>query len=531
MPEPSFNLVDRPWIPCVLRNDSTIHLFGIRETLSRAPAIVEIVDPSPLVTLALHRLLLAILHRCYGPDTPDDWQALWDAGQWDDRINAYLDQWRHRFDLFDPAHPFYQVAGLVSASAPAPVAKLAFDLSVGNNQTLFDHTIERDELSMPSDRVARYLVAYQAFAISGTVSQQPGEKLVTHRTASAAPLTNAAVALIRGASLFQTLMLNLHRYDPSEEVPFPADPNDAPAWERDGPTRDTERPLLGYLDLLTWQSRRILVIPEHTSSVIKHVLIMKGFRIESNSLQKPKDAMLAFKRSTKTEGPGWFSLGFDEDKTIWRDSTVLLQSVADAQQRPMIMNWLAELVSEEILERSQVLPLDLVGLRTSRDGGKVLFWRHERLPLPLEYLNSTALIEQVSIALGWAEDGKNKLNRGVKELAERSLVPYPPADGISKDDRDRAKELVREWDAERRYWARLDLAFRHLLQALPGDYDMDNESYGSREMPNWLNTVRQAARDSFDEVVQSLDASGRWLRAVAIARRSFGGAVNSIGEE
>jgi len=529
MPDPTFNLVDEPWIPCLLRDDHTVHLFGIRETLNRAPEIVEIVDPSPLVTVALHRLLLAILHRCYGPATIDDWQALWEAGRWDDCINNYLDKWRQRFDLFDPAHPFYQVAGLASASAPSPVAKLAFDLSVGNNQTLFDHTIERDPLSMSPDQVARYLVAYQAFAISGTVSQQPGEQLFTHRTASAAPLTNAAVALVRGVSLFQTLMLNLHRYDPSEEAPFPVDPNDAPAWERPAPTRDEERPLLGYLDLLTWQSRRILVFPESTTARVKHVLVMKGFRIASNSLQKPKDTMLAFKRSTKKEGPGWFSLGFQEDRVIWRDSTVLFQSADDAQQRPMITNWLAELVDEGTLERHQVVPLDLVGLRTSPDGGKVLFWRYERLPLPLDYLNSLALLERVSTALEWAEQGKNTLNRGLQLLAERSLVLYPAAEGISKDDRDRAKAIVKGWDAERRFWARLDLAFRRLIEALPDDYDSASDEYGTRRMPAWLETVRKATQDSFNEVERSLDGSGPWLRAAAIARRTFSGELKKLG--
>lgn len=533
MPDPTFNLVDEPWIPCVLQNDPTVHLLSIRDTLHRASEVAEIVDPSPLVTVALHRMLLAILHRCYGPATPDDWQVLWQAGQWDERIDNYLDQWRHRFDLFDPVHPFYQVAGLFSASAPAPIAKLALDLSVGNNQTLYDHTIERDELAMLPDRVARYLVAYQAFAISGTVSQQPGEQLITHRTASAAPLTNTAVALVRGTLLFQTLMLNLHGYDPCEDVPFYASPDDAPAWERDTPTSDAERPLLGYLDLLTWQSRRICVFPESIPTVVKHVLVMKGFRIAPDSLQKPKDTMLAFKRSTKKDGPPWFSLGFQEDKVIWRDSTTLLQSIDDVQQRPMLTNWLATLVSMGILEQHQVVPLDLVGLRTSPDGGKVMFWRHERLPLPFQYLNSIALQEQVAIALSWSEQGKNTLHRGLLLLALHNIAPYTVIKEIKKDvkkeDRDRGEQLVQAWDSERRYWARLDLAFRQLLGALPDDYNEVNDAYGEREMPAWLITVRRAAQDSFNEVVRSLDGSGRWLRAVAIASRSFGGALKDVG--
>src|SRR5581483_3989392 len=107
---PSFDLIDEPWLPCVRPDGAAVEL-GLRQALAGAHELGELYDPSPLVTVALHRLLLAILHRAYrGPAVPAAWRAIWNAGRFDPAvIDAYLDRWRHRFDLFDPERPFYQV--------------------------------------------------------------------------------------------------------------------------------------------------------------------------------------------------------------------------------------------------------------------------------------------------------------------------------------------------------------------------------------------------------------------------------------
>lgn len=100
------NLIDRPWIPCRFAGEPAARDVSIREALARAPDIAGLSDPSPLVTVALHRLLIAILHRVFGPESPDDWGALWEAGKFDTgAIDAYLDTQGARFNLFDPEIP------------------------------------------------------------------------------------------------------------------------------------------------------------------------------------------------------------------------------------------------------------------------------------------------------------------------------------------------------------------------------------------------------------------------------------------
>ena len=75
--KPSFDLTCRPWIPCLTQDGDTQEM-SILEVLSDAHRLQEIADASPLVTVALYRLLLAILHRVFGPPTLDDWERLWE---------------------------------------------------------------------------------------------------------------------------------------------------------------------------------------------------------------------------------------------------------------------------------------------------------------------------------------------------------------------------------------------------------------------------------------------------------------------
>ncbi len=76
-----FNLVDKPWIPCI-RQDGQVVELSLRDTLAQAHTLRELGGESPLVTVALHRLLLAILHRVYGPQGYDAWHDLWTLQHW-----------------------------------------------------------------------------------------------------------------------------------------------------------------------------------------------------------------------------------------------------------------------------------------------------------------------------------------------------------------------------------------------------------------------------------------------------------------
>ena len=95
----SFNLLEEDWIPCLMP-DGHLEEMGIKDVLVRAHEVHGISDASPLVNTALHRLMLAILHRNFGPKDLTVWKDLWRGGRWDaDTLLDYFDEWRARFDL------------------------------------------------------------------------------------------------------------------------------------------------------------------------------------------------------------------------------------------------------------------------------------------------------------------------------------------------------------------------------------------------------------------------------------------------
>ena len=139
----SFNLVENKWIPCVMP-DGKREDFGLQEVLICANEISELRAPSPLVTISLHRLLLAILHRNFGPANLSEWEKLWNLQKWNTgTIKSYFSVWNHRFYLFDDQRPFYQSEEIIGADKH-PVLHLALEMATGNNATLFDHNVDEN---------------------------------------------------------------------------------------------------------------------------------------------------------------------------------------------------------------------------------------------------------------------------------------------------------------------------------------------------------------------------------------------------
>lgn len=267
---PAFNLIDEPFLPS-LRTDGVATEYGLRDVLIHAHEIAELRDGSSLVTVALHRLLLAVLHRVYdGPAKQSARVAILTAGRFDAaKVSAYLEAWRGRFDLFDEMEPFYQSAGF-KTDEPSPVNRLAQELARGNNAALFDHTSDDPPPAFTPAAAARVLIAEQAYAVGGGKSDTGNS--------TNAPLVAGAVVLACGDTLFDTLCYNLTRYDAGQPIPWSGD--DRPIWEaaRKKPTHDQSKEPAGYLDYLTWQARSLRLHPEEVEGqvVVRRVSYAQG---------------------------------------------------------------------------------------------------------------------------------------------------------------------------------------------------------------------------------------------------------------
>lgn len=523
-PVARFNLVDEPWIPCVPITGGEPVLLSLRDTLVGAAHYREILDDSPLVVVALHRLLFAVLHRVLrGPRTPEEWKALYGSGHFDAGvIDRYLTSWRHRFDLFDPEMPFYQVPVLAGTS-PVSVASLAHELASGNNITLFDHTVETSAAFTPAQAV-RYLLAFQSFAFAGGKSEP--------FYFSDSPLTRDFTVLVRGETTFETLMLNLVLYDKERPIPW-LDDDDLPCWERaevKGPVKEGTPPS-GYLDYLTWQSRRVHLEHDRATGMIRKCQIRQNFLCAMGQFDP-------FKAYHKTKD-GWLAGQLDEERAVWRDSQALLEASADAETgsiaRPRVIEHLAQ-VEGTGLGRDRRLrqrQLDVLGI-ASRPGKQIiLLWRHERLPLPLIYLNNSKIRGMLARALDLAERvsklfkpgffkgdpsaGKKGYPRPMRVLADELLT----ATASRKADGGDVERLVKHLGAERDYWARLDAPFRRFMVTLAERMEAEGREGGEAAYLNWAEDVAACARRAFRAAIDSLDTSGRSLRAQALAEREF----------
>ena len=444
--------------------------WGLRETLTQAQDIGELGGDSPLEVAALHRLLLAVLHRNFDIGDSHQWGALWESGAFDyGVINDYFEKWRGRFDLFDRERPFYQVAGL-DLTKGGSSARLFFHQD--NNATLFTHVATDDPPSLTPPEAARLLVGFMAFDVGG---------LKTDGSAKAAMLNKGAVLLAKDNNLFKTLMLNLCRYSPEEDDPWHFNrEHDIPAWEHDEETRPEDRSPAGYIDLLTWQSRRIRLQPESEqdgSTVVKNVVIMKGAQAPSDFGLRGRETMLAFRSNPHAKGQQdpWPVVTFREDRALWRDSHALMSSTNAESEQPKTLKWLADLAEEGFIPYSQIVPVDVFGLGSTR--AKIDFWRHERLPLPLAYLKDKKLTDSLREALELTETTAQNLNRAMWNMATRMLAAGPDRKPKTEDVRNLSDHL----GAGRAYWSHLEAPFKRFLVKLPDDKDDESEYGGAAD--------------------------------------------------
>ena len=499
----TYNLIDEPWIPVRVRGEPSPRDVSLREALLRAHEIERLIDPSPIVTAALHRLLIALAHAAIaGPADEDAWAAEWAHGRFEAPIvEAYLDRFHARFDLFDAARPFYQSTGLPVGVA-STVAKLGHEYSGGNNSLLFDHSVDEHPPAISPATAARLLVAQQSFSIGGLLTRLPGDP----PSATASHLVKAAVVLLQGATLFETLLLNMVDVDGIRGRPFQFDPaEDAPAWERDEPVTATTRAPAGYLDLLTWQSRRVLLVPDD-DGLVRRTVIMAGYGFPPGLDPHDYETMAAFVQRDKL---GWVPVGFRPERALWRDSVALLQSTPSST-RPSTVRWLGHLKAGYLDED---LRFDLTAFGLSTDRAKVFLWRAEGFPLPLAYVDNAELLPHLEHGLESAKEAALALFRASRHLAEQFLSPQGNGDPA------RIRAFGDSLGAERAFWPALDLPFRAFVRDLP--------AARVEAKAAWAAAVRSAAEDVFERAARIVEETpGRGHRAVAEAAPLFGSALH-----
>jgi len=507
---PSFDLVSEAWIPCLMRNGAASEL-GIRDVLAQAPDIRSILDPSPVVTVCLHRLLLAILHRNFGPKSHEAWAEIWRKRGWDHEVlESYFTKHRDRFDLFHPTQPFFQVPQLepkLDEKSPGyELSSLAKHyLSAGSSATLFDHTVATRPFS-PA-QAARLVVALQSFFLGGLVSRLKGEG----PSAEGGPLSKGAAVLVEGDTLFETLMLNLLIYDPPSGQPFAVQQaSDRPAWEQETCGEATERRPLGYLDYLTWPSMRVRLMPEMEDGrlVVRWMITAAGTRLSKDGLLEPQFAYnMNRKKNPGPKDEPWLPVRLRPDKALWRDSTALLVAAPERtgalrSKPPEACRLVARLIEGGLLPTSTRFRLAIFGL--GNDRAKVDFWRHESMPAPAALLVDPEAASLLEEAVSLAER--------VGGVLSFAILPEAASGRDKTTESDKTRELPPSVLAAclAAYWSALDGPFLGFLGELP------ESRYEA--LRSWALCLRSYARKALDMAVERLGSSATALKQGTKAR-------------
>jgi CRISPR system Cascade subunit CasA len=519
MSAPCFDLVGSPWLrpEWLGRSDPAREWVGLADLLGQAHRIRRLVGDTPPQTIALHRFLLAIMHRVYRCPTTREWAQLWAAEQLPAQpLQAYLSEFADRFDLFDAERPFLQCPGLGSLP-PAGVAALVPHRATGNNTTLFDHTTAGDALTLEPAEAARWLVTLHGFDSGGlkTPCRKGGA-----RSSERGLLNRFGCVLVEGATLKDTLLLNLLPYAPERERPLGTRPNDQPVWEALAPPgpQPQERFPHGWTDTLTWPSRRVLLTTGEIAgqdgvqrTVVDGIVVTPGTTLrrqtgtstgtgDRTSSLLDVEHMAAFGEGPRVYGKKrpipMGAVLLERHRGVWRHTEELLLPEDEHHQRPYALRELARRVEDGVVDEHAVYTLRIVGQQLDRSGGgAIVAWFEQTVAAPVALLRARS--ETAGALIGHAV--------ALADGAGSALVHM---------ERDFRKEMrgVAASTLDVGYWPVLPGAFDVLLRGLAEALQRTAAVEPVTEA--WAEAVERAARTAANTWA-ALPRSARQTKAVA----------------
>ncbi len=513
--EISYNLLKERWLPCIDDNNRLVSL-NILDVVTNAHKLKEIQGDLSIVTGALYLFMIAFIKNVLNLQNEDEWEKLWNNGKFpQDEFLKYAARWETRFDLFDADHPFYQdphigqrekdIKKLPTGKSAQPkgISGLLMHLASGNNATLFDHSLDDFPGWYSPGEAAQLLIMWQAYSLCGMSSAS----ISNDKFYKDSPFTRGILFLNIGANVFQTLMLNTASTDFD---PLQSKEKDKPCWEVDDPFLKERFDPEGMLDFLTWQSRRILLIPEEHDDEIG---VCSFFIAPGHSLVKTFSNPFYHSRIQQKDGKQSIrSMRFRQGHSLWRDSSAILNIRAVNTEAPLPIMWSANLQSREILHIDSI-QMNLFGMCIAPAPKKtVYFYAQETFLAPASYLEDDTLWLSLEQGLQWAEQVRSNLYLAVRDLARFFVVPMHDREGVRVPGRDDTDPLIQHWNVERHYWGLLEPAFYEYLVTLP-------ESEKAHDI--WQSAIQKAARTALRTASDQVGTDPAGLKASAKAESSL----------
>ena len=548
----TFSLIEEAFIPVRPAGGGPVREVGLREALTRASEFERIDDPSPLITVALYRLCLAVLHRALRGPTDAEQAATWYVGGFPEgQVEAYLAEHAARFDLFHPVQPFMQVADLTleleGGKYLSHWTRLGAEVGSANTTALFNTAArpngERRDAISPAE-AARRLLEHQTFALGGLI-----KRFTT--SARAAPVATLALTVPQGRTLHETFCLNL--------VPYQSE-GDRPAWEQAPPSvaqlqalydPEQARVATGLTDHYSWLSRSVRLEPEldeQSRVIVRFIGFAAGvpFKNTLEDTGKTVDPMVATTPSRDPKQSVPFAQKLRREQLFWRDVLALLPEPQNRQQvlggkgngklirvkgaPPRAVDHARTVLRALEAQRREAgpfggevnldammsddpspavsvyqpaIPVSVFGQVT--DQGKAFAFRQEGYTLPHAYIeDAQKFTDEVYTALQDATNAGDGLRQAIRKLAAETLSRGGDRDA-HKDD---VSKLMGQLPAEATYWARLEAPFRQYLAELD-----DPE----RATLNWRRALRRTAWDAWELALLGVGDGAAALRAASLA--------------
>ncbi len=504
MPEIEFNLLDEPWVR-VMTEDCKVQECTLPQVLLESHHYLRLAGELPTQDVAILRLLLAVLHTVFyrmdtdGEEDPIEdptqairrWQELWKAGQFPQApIQTYLQQWKDRFWLFHPEHPFYQVPS-ASAGTTYTAAKLNGELSESNNKVrLFSVRAGQDKNSLSYAEAARWLVTLIGFDDSSTKVE----------TGTGAGWLGQHINLYAmGKNLFETLMLNLVLLQNGTEVWG----ENKPSWEENKPETAKKREIAvpdNQAELLTLQSRRVFLYRE-SNKVVKYSTTGGDFFGEDGSVNAFSEQMTQWvaKKVGRNKAPQAIPKIPNPDKQMWRDfETVVSQ---DAIQ-PGIARWIVCLYQKRILKGTPIRFCS-VGVTYDSKKSSIADIVSDHLDFRISLLEEAGKVWDKLIL-----DKITQTEEAARYLSGLAEALYKASGGQP----DSSTQAARREQASQMYYAAVDLPFRRWLASIDPEQG-DGEALRAEKDAQWCTQAYRIALEQGKKMVQNAGEAafaGRW---------------------
>ncbi|GAA5441175.1 type I-E CRISPR-associated protein Cse1/CasA [Deinococcus caeni] len=515
-PTPIFKLLHEPWIPVRPVDGGPVREVGLRDLILHARTYSRIDDPSPLVTVALLRLTLALLHRALRGPTSTEQAAEWyKHGFPIDRLEAYFQQWDDHFDLFHPEKPFWQVRDLTldleGGKYRSHWTRLGTEVGSANTLPLFNVAGrpggERTDALTPA-QAARRLVEGQTFLLGGLI-----KRFTT--AAKAAPVATLALTAAQGNDLHETLCLNLPVYAGQD--------SDRAVWEREPLTMQSVREFYedelsevptGRADRYTWPSRSVLLIPEINKEgavQVTSIGFAAGIPLEGTAEGSGSniDPMVTLRPPADPKRPERFPLKLKRDQLLWRDLSALLTGPEGEQRGSHPPGTLTH--ARAVLNAAsapQGTSVTVTGLLS--DQGKAFAYRQEGYTFPRAFITDPeAFATAVNRALDMARATAQALNHATLRLAAEVVS----RGGEREPHKDDVRNLAQTLPGLGAYWAALEAPFRVFLAGL----DTPEEAATA-----WRASMTREARAAWAMNVQGAGGDGQVLGFAFRPRRTDG---------